>query len=422
MRFETLNDWLTWLESFHPKEIDLGLERVKKVYSSLNPENTKCFTISIAGTNGKGSCVAMLDAIFRHQGYRVGAYTSPHLLRYNERIRIDGKAIDDHVICEAFEKVDQARDVTSLSYFEFGTLAALDIFARGRLDIQLLEVGLGGRLDAVNIVDADLTLVTGIEIDHSDWLGESREAIGREKAGIFRQAVPAVIGDPNPPNSLLELADRNNVPLFRLGKQFNYRRSGRRWHWDGEGNEISDLPLPALQGSQQLANAAVVLQTLELAKPVRPVTNESIRSGLTTVDLCGRFQMVSLEGRDLLLDVAHNPQSARALAHNLREMFSGRRTHAVFSIMGDKDIEGVLLPMKQVVDQWYISPLDMARAASEATIIKALDACAITSISRGFRGLPDALGAVKRNCVEDDLIIVFGSFFLVAQYLDMVHK
>lgn len=420
MRFNTLDDWLKWQESFHPKEIDLGLERVRKVYQYLNPRKTEPFTITVAGTNGKGSCVAMLNTILRTEGYRVGAYTSPHLLKYNERIQIQGQPVADQIVCEAFDRVDQVRQNISLSYFEFGTLAALDIFTRSRLDVQLLEVGLGGRLDAVNIVDTDIALVTSIAIDHSDWLGESRESIGLEKAGIFRPEVLAIIGDPNPPDSLLRYAQQNDVPLSRIGREFSFQRVGQEWNWYGENQAMENLPLPSLRGSHQLANAAVVLQTLQLIKGKKPISENSIKQGLSKVYLPGRFQTVLNDKAEILLDVAHNPQAATALADNLGQTFPGRRIHAVFSIMGDKDIEGVLLSMKNVVNHWYVASLDMPRAASESDIVKAFKTCCILPFDYGFKDIRAVLEAVKQNCEENDLIVIFGSFFLVAHYLGAV--
>lgn len=417
MRFKSLADWLEWQESFHPKAIDLGLERVKSVYQALPPQGPKPYTITIAGTNGKGSCVAMLNEIFCRQGFRVGAYTSPHLLRYNERIQINQTLVNDDDICTAFERVDQARGEISLSYFEFGTLAALDIFSRSKLDIQLLEVGLGGRLDAVNIIDADIAVVTCIEIDHSDWLGESRESIGLEKAGIFRRALPAIIGDINPPKSLMESASRKKAPVYSLGKEFNYRPHSDHWDWQGQDVELKQLPLPSLVGDQQLTNASIVLQAIQLAKDIRPVSDESIRSGLSNVSLTGRFQLIADGNRQVLLDVAHNPHAVRALADSLRKVFPDRKMVAIFSIMSNKDIEGVLAELQKQIVGWYIFSLDMSRAASEAKIIQAFNNCSISKYRYGFENFQDVLKAAKDESGEDDLIVIFGSFFLAAKYL-----
>ena len=264
MYFDSLQGWLAWQEGLHPKVIDLGLERVGRVFRMLNPESIKPPTITVAGTNGKGSCIAFLEAIYRAQGYRVGSYTSPHILKYNERIKIDGVPVEDESICAAFERIESVREETSLSYFEFGTLAALDIFWRAGLDVQLLEVGLGGRLDAVNIIDANVTLITSICIDHCDWLGETREAIGREKAGIFRAGVPAIVGDPEPPDSLLQSAQAKDAPVFCIGKNFFYQKKAAGWDWIADNRQLLDLPAPALKGEHQYCNAASVLSTIYL--------------------------------------------------------------------------------------------------------------------------------------------------------------
>jgi dihydrofolate synthase / folylpolyglutamate synthase len=416
MAYQSLDEWLHRLESLHPKAIDLGLGRVKKVFDTINPSCRKPFTITVAGTNGKGSCIALLEAILLAEGYRVGAYTSPHLLRYNERIRIDGTPLGDAPICESFERINDARADTSLSYFEFGTLAALDIFSRAEIDVQLLEVGLGGRLDAVNIVDPDIALITTIAIDHSDWLGKSREAIGREKAGIFRQNLPAVIGDPAPPRTILERAQTQRVRLSRTGADFGFEQMDKEWHWYGIGRTIRALPFPTLPGEHQLQNAAAVIQTLALVADERPVSETAIRQGLTSALLPGRFQIVP--GKvPILLDVAHNPQAAEALALHLRVRFPRRRIVAVFSIMRDKDICGVIAQLKPLVAHWYVAPLAIARCAEESQIAQAFDDCTIDAVSHGFDHFPAAFSAAKLDAKEDDLIVIFGSFFLVSEYL-----
>ncbi len=416
MAYQSLDQWLHRLESLHPKSIDLGLARIKKVFDTINPSCLKPFTITVAGTNGKGSCIALLEAILRADGYRVGAYTSPHLLHYNERIRIDGIPVIDAMICESFQRIDRARAHTSLSYFEFGTLAALDIFSRADLDVQLLEVGLGGRLDAVNIVDPDAALITTIAIDHSDWLGESREAIGLEKAGIFRENLPAVVGDPSPPQSMLQRARAQKVHLSRIGENFGFEPVETGWRWYGSGRTIRALPYPALQGEHQLQNASAVLQTLALVADERPVSEAAIRQGLTAAQLPGRFQIIPGEV-PVLLDVAHNPQAAEALAHHLRARFPGRRIVAVFSIMRDKDIRGVIAQMKPLVDHWYVAPLAIARCAEDAQIAQAFSDCTIDAVSHGFDHFRSAFSAATHDAGEDDIIVIFGSFFLVAEYL-----
>ena len=277
MYFDTLQDWLLWQEQLHPRAIDMGLGRARQVYQALNPDAKKPLTITVAGTNGKGSSVAFLEAIYRAQGYRVGAYTSPHILKYNERIKIDAEPVSDELICSAFERIEAFRNAVSLSYFEFGTLAALDIFSRSELDIQLLEVGLGGRLDAVNIIDADVALITSICIDHSEWLGATREAIGYEKAGIFRSGIAAVVGDSEPPQSLLQYAHELGTPLWCFGQEFGYRKQPPHdWQWFAPGLELSELPEPFLKGEHQFKNASAVLAAVALLHSKLPVNDRAI--------------------------------------------------------------------------------------------------------------------------------------------------
>ena len=416
MRFETLAQWLAWLESFHPRAIDLGLSRVRSVYLALDPSAKKPLTITVAGTNGKGSCIALLSAMLRVEGYRVGAYTSPHLLRYNERIQINGEPVGDAAICGAFDRIDQARGQTSLTYFEFGTLAALDLFVRSDVDIQLLEVGLGGRLDAVNIIDADSMLVTCIEIDHVDWLGESREAIGLEKAGVFRSGVGAVLGEMDPPASILNYADENKIPLSRFGKDFSYLESGSGWNWYSDDTSLTDLPYPALPGAHQFQNAASVLQVLKLVSNRFPVSRQSICKGLETVYLPGRFQYI--RGiPSVLLDVAHNPQSAGTLARYLQKKFNRRRIIAVFSIMGDKDLRGVIENVRFWISHWIFAPLSISRCVSEQEIVEVFSASGINNLTTGLSGAEEAFAEAARIASGNDLIVVFGSFFLVAEFL-----
>lgn len=419
MRFATLGEWLAWQETLHPKSIDLGLARVRKVYQALHlPQRRLPFTLTVAGTNGKGSSVALLDAILRAAGYRVGAYTSPHLLRYNERIRVNGECADDAAICAAFERIDRVRDGTSLSFFEFGTLAALDLFSQAELDVQILEVGLGGRLDAVNIIDADAALIASIDIDHRDWFGDRRELIALEKAGILRPGRPAVIGDPQPPQTLLDFADGHGISLSRQGKEFGYQRVEGGWNWFGLGGRLENLPLPALAGEHQLLNAAAVVQLLRSVDGQRPVSEAALRRGLETVKLAGRFQY--FDGPvPVLLDVAHNPQAAGILAGYLRERFPGKRIHAVFAIMRDKDIAGVVSPLKELVERWYLAPVPLPRAASESEVKAVFDGLSpsIGHVDGGFAEAADAFAAAKRNASADGLVVVFGTFPLVSEFL-----
>lgn len=416
MRFRTLAEWLAWQETLHPQSIDLGLGRVARVRENMESSGRRPFTLTVGGTNGKGSCVAMLDAILGSAGYKVGTYTSPHILRYNERISIAGRPVGDDRICEAFARVDHARGDTTLSFFEFGTLAALDIFSAEDLDVQVLEVGLGGRLDAVNLIDADAALIASIDIDHKEWLGDTRDAIGLEKAGIFRKGHPAVLGDPDAPASVVRFAEEQGVPLHRLGREFGYEAAAEDWTWHGCGVRLEDLPFPAIPGEHQLMNASAVLQLLHLVGEQRPIGEEAIRNGLRSVNLPGRFQFFPGDV-PVLLDVAHNPQAVKILVGHLRAHYEGRRIHAVFAVMRDKDIAGIVSNIRDLVDEWYLAPLRMPRAAVPEQLSEMLRELGITRTKTGFAAAAEAFASARRSAQNGDLILVFGSFFLVSEYL-----
>ncbi|MGI9212500.1 MAG: bifunctional tetrahydrofolate synthase/dihydrofolate synthase [Methylococcaceae bacterium] len=416
MRFKSLAEWLVWQETLHPRTIDLGLARVGAVYARMARAGTRPYTLTVGGTNGKGSCVAMLDAILRVQGYRVGTYTSPHLLCYNERVAIDGLAVTDTELCAAFERVDAARGDTSLSFFEFGTLAALDIFARAELDVQILEVGLGGRLDAVNLVDADVALIASIDLDHQQYLGDTRASIGYEKAGIFRPGKPAVLGDTDVPSSVRDYALKLGTPLDISGETYSCRLKSGGWNWTGTDRQLDDLPLPALPGTHQLANAAAVIQVLERARHARPTAPESIRQGLAHFRLSGRIQYLS-GSCTVLVDVAHNPQAARILAQHLAQHHAGQRIHAVFAIMRDKDITAVIQPLKNQVAAWYLAPLAMERAASVPYLQQVFRDLSIGAVQGGFASAEAAFRTALDEAEPTDVVLIFGSFFLVAEFL-----
>lgn len=422
MRFNTLNDWLTWQETLHPTEIELGLERVSEVLKRLELRQPNFTLITVAGTNGKGSSVAMLEAILLAAGYRVGTYTSPHLLRYNERIKLDGGPVADAVLCESFQRIDDARlavpgaDI-SLSYFEFGTLAAIDILHRAEVDIAILEVGLGGRLDAVNVLDADVALITAIDVDHAGWLGNDRETIAVEKAGILRAGRPAVCSDPQPPASLLATAEALAVPLTQLGTDFFAEQEGDTWHWHNKQRSVENLPLPALCGDFQLHNAAGVLAVLAALDAEFPVSAEAIAQGLQSVTLAGRFQIQS--GTPLrIFDVAHNEQSARALAKNLmRAEFAGQ-THVVLSLLADKDIHAVVMQLRPLVNHWYLAPLPVPRATSVVQLNAALaDVSVPVESIKTFDDVSTAFKAALATSAVQDRIVVTGSFYTVAAVL-----
>ncbi len=417
MRFQNLNDWLNWQTLLHPSSIELGLERVAAVWQQLYPHPFPTTVITVAGTNGKGSSVAMLNAIFCAAGYRVGCYTSPHLLRYNERIRINGEEVSDDGICQAFERIDQARGERSLTYFEFGTLAALDIFAANTLDVVILEVGLGGRLDAVNIIDPDIALITSVDIDHTDWLGDNLEQIALEKAGILRANGAAVFGGAKPPSSLIQHAAHLNSQLALAGEDFSFEMSGpNKWSWHSGKQDIENLPFPALTGSCQLQNAAAVLQVISLLSDQINVNHEAIAQGLQDIDLAGRFQVIP-GSVELILDVAHNPAAAQVLADSLQQRACQGRTLAVFAMLADKDVAAVVKNLAPHVDEWFLATLEEERGLSAPDLklqIDTLDSCIqsriASSVERACRMAVD-------HASIGDRILVFGSFFTVSKAL-----
>lgn len=417
MRYSTLSDWLTWQETLHPAKIDLGLERVQTVLQRMGLEQPPYALITVGGTNGKGSCVAMLEAMLSTAGYRVGVYTSPHLLRYNERVRLDRAMVDDAALCEAFARVDQARQDISLTYFEFGTLAALDIFSRAGLDIVVLEVGLGGRLDAVNVLDADVAVVTTVAIDHTAWLGSDREQIGGEKAGIFRAKRPAVYGDADPPSSVMERAHAIDTPLYCLGRDFGYEREATGWSWWGMGRRRHTLPLPRLRGPYQIKNAATALMALELLSPRFPVGQQAVRAGLSSVDLPGRLQLMDDRGLRIC-DVAHNPQAAAALAEALKKLPCTGATHAVAAMLADKDLAGVMREMAEVVIVWHVAGLACERGATVQQLAQQVRAVAGGQAVHEYAAVSAALAGAAAMLGPADRIVVFGSFYTVAAALE----
>jgi dihydrofolate synthase/folylpolyglutamate synthase len=407
----TLQQWLEHIERLHPQAIALGLDRVHAVRRALGLEPTFPI-ITVGGTNGKGSVCAMLESVLHCAGYRVGCYTSPHLLRYNERVRIARAEAPDGELTRAFAAVEAARGETQLTYFEFGTLAAVWLFAARRVEIAVLEVGLGGRLDAVNAFDADCAVVCTVDIDHVDFLGGDREAIGREKAGIFRSGRPAVCADAAPPGSLMRHATDIGAHLLTIGRDFGATPQGKQWQYWGPAGKRNALPFPALRGSGQLANAAAAITALECLRERAPVAVNDVRAGLLQAENPGRFQV--LPGRPVvILDVAHNPQAARALAASLAAMGEGGRTFAVFAMLKDKDISGVIGALKPHVAHWYFAGLGGARGASAAQVAQALEAASVP----GATACDDVAAAYTQACdiaAENDRIVVFGSFFTVA--------
>ncbi len=409
-----LADWLAHIERQHAQPIALGLDRVREVSRRLGQHQT-CPVILIGGTNGKGSTCAMLERILRCAGYHVGLYTSPHLVEYNERVRIDGRPVDDAELCEGFARVESARGAVALTYFEYGTLAAWEVFATQPLDAIILEVGLGGRLDATNIYEPDVAIVTGVDLDHMDYLGATREAIGFEKAGIFRAGKPAICGDANPPESLVEHCRNASAVLQLIGRDFGYERQDGQWQYWGRGGRRSGLAWPALRGAVQLANASCVLAALDALRDKLPVAMQDIRRGLLEVELPGRFQV--LPGRPtLVLDVAHNPQAARVLADNLGGMAFHPTTWVVFGMLRDKDISGVIEAVKARVDVWLPCTLEGPRAASADFLAAALEAAGCR-VGGHYPTPLQALQQAQAGAGEDDRILAFGSFLTVAEVL-----
>jgi dihydrofolate synthase/folylpolyglutamate synthase len=450
----TLIDWLNYLESLHPKTIELGLERVKKVKQRLVLQPVFP-VITVGGTNGKGSVCAMLESILHVAGYRVGCYTSPHLLVYNERVRIGKKPVSDAELCASFEKIEKVRGDIALTYFEFGTLAAMQCFIAHNVDVLILEVGLGGRLDAVNAFDNDCAVVTSVDIDHTDYLGETRDKIAFEKAGIFRAGKVAICADTDIPQTLTDHAANIGAKLWRTGREFsftenlvplpvvekddavklnqnrtilisqthstdhsniNHHREQRQWNFHGPGGVRNSLPYPALRGAFQIHNASAALAALDALKDRLPVSMQAVRRGLVEVELSGRFQVLP-GSPQIILDVAHNPHAARSLAKNLANLPAGHKTFAVFAMLKDKDRQGVVLAVKEQIDVWLVAGIDAPRGSTAAEMGEVLAAEGITEAVFTFSSIENAFQHACNQASENDRIAVFGSFYTVAEVM-----
>ncbi|MCG6875143.1 MAG: bifunctional tetrahydrofolate synthase/dihydrofolate synthase [Betaproteobacteria bacterium] len=414
-----LPGWLAYIERQHPQSIALGLERVARVRDALAlPPFCPIFTIG--GTNGKGSVCAMLETILLAAGYRVGTYMSPHLLRYNERVRVDGREVDDATLIEAFGRVETARgkgaERIPLTYFEFGTLAAWVVFADAKPDALVMEIGLGGRLDAVNAFDSDCAVLTSIDVDHAEYLGATRDRIGWEKAHIFRRGRPAVVGDPVPPRTVLDYAAEIGADLQVAGRDFGHSGDRQQWLYWGRDGRRAGLAYPALRGANQLLNAAATLAAIASLRDRLPVSAQAIRSGLAQVELPGRFQV--LPGRPVVvLDVAHNPHAAAVLAENLGAMGVFARTHAVVGMLRDKDIAAVCAVLRNRVTHWYACTLDYARGAGAAEVARGIaDSGAGGAVSQ-HDSPREAFVAARDAAGQSDRIAVFGSFHTVADVM-----
>ncbi|MFA1751622.1 bifunctional tetrahydrofolate synthase/dihydrofolate synthase [Xanthomonas campestris] len=415
----TLSDWLAYIEQQHPSVIAMGLERVREVAARLQIEAPAKHVIVVGGTNGKGSTVAFIEAIGRAAGWKVGTYTSPHLLRYNERVRIHGVEASEAQLVAAFVAVEAARGDTALTYFEFGTLAALWLLQQSALELAVLEIGLGGRLDAVNIIDADVAVITTVDIDHTDWLGEDREAIGAEKAGIIRGWKPVVLGEIDPPSSVLRRAYQLGANAIRAGSDYFHEPiDAQHWRWRDVAQTL-ELPMPALQAPVQLANAAAAIAALQALPVEVPAT--AWAQGVADAQLPGRLQRVARDGVELMLDVGHNPQAARALAQALGTATPAGTTVALYAALADKDVRGVVEALTGCVDQWALAGLEGARGQSaEALRARLQGTAAAQAACHG--DVAGALHAVLAEAQPGDRVLVFGSFHTVADALQALHS
>lgn len=417
-RCATLQEWLDWQVRLHFTSIELGLDRCRRVAERMQLLDPEFVVVSIAGTNGKGSSAAMLDQALRRGGYRTGRYTSPHLVRYNERICVNGIEVEDADLCRSFQRIDEARGDISLTFFEFGTLAAIDIFRRAGIELAVMEVGLGGRLDAVNVLDADIALLTTIDFDHEDWLGHDRDSIGREKSGIFRRGRAAVCADPDPPASVLQAAADSGARLLCLGRDFHCREAADSWSWSCAGQEFRDMPWPYIRHDRHARNAAGVLCVLHELATRFPVPEAAVRAALAEFRLPGRLHTLPGEV-SYVLDVAHNPQAAAVLAANLARLPCAGATHVVIGMLRDKNHAAVLQALSGAVDHWYLSSLDGERGAAAAQLAAALPA------GRAAAGSHDtvagALAAATAAAVPGDRIVVTGSFVTVGAALQLLN-
>ncbi len=413
-----LEQWLEYQQQIHKLGIDLGLDRVRTVWQRMG-EPQAPINIIVGGTNGKGSTVAFLEAMLRASGARTGAYTSPHLLTYNERISIAGQPVDDAALCAAFERIESARGELTLTYFEFGTLAALDLFARRGVDVGLLEVGLGGRLDATNIIDADAAVITTVAMDHMDWLGSDRDSIGREKACIARAARPAIVGDAGPPNGLMQTLRRIGARVERIGVDFHALATDTGWRWRHVDGAVLDEPLPTLQAPCQIGNAAVAVAVLHALRDRLPWSPGAIAEGVRSARMQGRLQRLGTQP-ELIVDVAHNPQAAQVLAAWLRTHPVTGRTRAVFGALADKNVSGVITAFDGIIDRWHLAALDKATArglpaaALQTMFAEAFEVMPSTQL---HEDVPAALQAARGDASPSDRIVVFGSFFAVSPVL-----
>jgi len=421
MKFNTVSDWLDWQTRLHSQAIDLGLDRIRPVFSRLVQKPLATKTVVVGGTNGKGSSVAFLEAIYVAGGYQVGTYTSPHLISYNERVRLQGEPVSDDQLCQAFEHVEQVREDVNLTYFEFGTLAAFDIFQQQDLDIVILEIGLGGRLDVVNLIDTDIALITNIALDHMDWLGDTREQIAMEKFGISRTNKPLVFVDEDLPDNAREYCFQNKVDLYQLGTDFHFKQQNSIWHWKNEAKQYHSLPVPGLVGQHQFKNASGVLMAISLLEKDLPLSMPHLRLGLTAATLPGRFQVIPLDkdGANLqIFDVAHNPHGIQAFLENLQKLPKIGEHLLVFGMLQDKALIEVVDLLKRHIDQWFLTDIKESRGLSAMALKEVLVSRNIPeSQIFSFDSPVQAYESARSKLQKHDKLLALGSFYVVADIL-----
>jgi len=418
---KNLAEWLSWQETLHLSEIDLGLDRIREVAKKLDLLSPAFPIITVAGTNGKGSTVALLESILNAQGYKTGSYTSPHLIDYNERIKLELTNATDELIVKAFEQIDSARADISLTYFEFGTLAAMLIFVQQKVDVAILEVGLGGRLDASNLWDTSLAIITSIGIDHVDWLGDDREIIAVEKSGIMRKNVPVICGDLDPPRSIAKEAKRIGAQLYQINNDFLYQKNDNKtWLWKGFDKTFT-LPSPALAGEFQLNNTATVIAGLNTVKSFLPVDINNIKQGLKKTSLVGRLQTIH-QAPEWLIDVAHNPHAAKQLAKYLYSNPVTGKTTALFSILKDKDIGQVISIMDSSIDEWHIVELEGSRSTKIDELEKAISKQNPNKTIITHQSFLVACKSLKSTSNLQDRVVAFGSFLVVSEVINACHQ
>ena len=416
MKFDTLDEWLDWQENLHVQSIDLGLDRIRPVYNKLLNKPLAKKVILVGGTNGKGSTTAFLESIYVAAGYQVGTYTSPHLFKYNERIRLNGDMVDDQTICQAFQRVENAREEVSLTYFEFGTLAAFEVFQQAQLDVAILEIGLGGRLDAVNLSDADVAIITNINLDHTNWLGETREQIAFEKFGIARPNKPLIFADDDPPINVDELCIDSGCELIQIGKDFGFTQKQSDWQWWGNNKKMYSLPFPALHGFHQLKNASCALMAIHDLSHELPVSMAHIRVGLSKVTLPGRFQVIADGTKFYIFDVAHNPHGVNAFIQQLKKMPHLGNHRLILGMLADKNVRQVMQALSELVDVWYLASLAGPRGLSAGALQETLES--IESENKNlyhFDSVKSAFIQARQDMRDNDKLIVIGSFYTVAE-------